>query len=153
MPEMDGLDLVHAVVDEDLSTRVVLLSAVGDSAVVFRALEEGAAGYLSKDARRKEIVDAVLRAAEGQTVLPPELAGGLAGEIRHRAQGQPAAPTDEELELLRAFARGRSIPQVAVDMQVGVGTVRNHAQHLYEKLGVSDRTAAVVEAMRRGFLQ
>jgi len=153
MPEMDGLDLVHAVVDEDLPTRVLLLSAVGDSAVVFRALEEGAAGYLSKDSRRKEIVDAVLRAADGQTVLPPELAGGLAGEIRHRAQGQPSAPTDEELEVLRAFARGRSVPQVAAELGLAVSLVRNHAQRLYDKLGVSDRTAAVVEAMRRGYLQ
>src|SRR5437016_13573863 len=107
MPEMDGVAVVHAVVRDHLPTRVLLLSAVTDSAVVFRALEEGAAGYLSKDARRGEIVDAVLRAADGQTVLPPELAGGLAGEIRHRAQGQPSAPTDEELEVLRAFARGR----------------------------------------------
>jgi two-component system nitrate/nitrite response regulator NarL len=154
MPEMDGLDLVHAVVDEDLPTRVVLLSALADSAVVFRALEEGAAGYLSKDSRRKEIVDAVLRASEGQTVLPPELAGALAGEIRHRAKGQTsAAPTDQELEVLQAFARGRSIPQAAAELNLGVSTVRNHAQHLYEKLGVSDRTAAVVEAMRRGYLQ
>ena len=153
MPEMDGLDLVHAVVDEDLSTRVLLLSAVADSSVVFRALEEGAAGYLSKDSRRKEIVDAVLRAAEGQTVLPPGLAGGLAGEIRNRSQSQAAAPTDEELEVLRAFARGLSIPQAAADLDLGVSTVRSRAQRLYEKLGVSDRTAAVVEGMRRGFLQ
>jgi two-component system nitrate/nitrite response regulator NarL len=153
MPEMDGLDLVHAVVDEDLPTRVLLLSAVADSAVVFRALEEGAAGYLSKDARRKEIVDAVLRAAEGQTVLPPELAGELAGEIRHRAQGQTAAPSDQELEVLQAFARGRSIPQVAAELNLGVSAVRTQSQRLFEKLGVSDRTAAVAEAMRRGFLK
>ncbi|HWC36904.1 MAG TPA: protein kinase [Acidimicrobiales bacterium] len=156
MPEMDGLDLVHAVVDEHIPTRVVLLSAVADSAVVFRAIEEGAAGYLSKDSRRREIVDAVIRATEGQTVLPPELAAGLAGEIRNRAKGQTdqaSAPTDAELEVLRGFAQGRSIPQVAAQLNLGVSTVRNHAQHLYEKLGVSDRTAAVVEAMRRGYLQ
>lgn len=153
MPEMDGLDLVHAVVDEDLPTRVLLLSAVADSAVVFRALEEGAAGYLSKDARRKEIVDAVLRAAEGQTVLPPELAGEVAGEIRHRARSQTSAPTDQEIEVLEAFARGRSIPQVAAELDLGVSAVRTQAQRLYEKLGVSDRTAAVAEAMRRGLLK
>ncbi|HEY1634168.1 MAG TPA: response regulator, partial [Acidimicrobiales bacterium] len=153
MPEMDGLDLVHAVVDEDLPTRVVLLSAVADSAVVFRALEEGAAGYLSKDARRKEIVDAVLRAADGQTVLPPELAAELASEIRHRARNETSAPSDQELEVLQGFARGRSIPQVAAELNLGVSTIRTHAQHLYEKLGVSDRTAAVAEAMRRGFLK
>jgi two-component system nitrate/nitrite response regulator NarL len=152
MPVMDGLDLVHAVVDEDLPTRVLLLSAVSDSAVVFRALEEGAGGYLSKDARRKEIVDAVLRAAEGQTVLPAELAGALAGEIRHRAHDQARALSDTELEILRAFSRGRSVPQAAAELDLGVSTVRTHAQHLYEKLGVSDRTAAVAEAMRRGLL-
>ncbi len=153
MPEMDGLDLVHAVVDEDLPTRVVLLSAVADSAVVFRALEEGAAGYLSKDARRKEIVDAVLRAAEGQTVIPPELAGEVAGEIRQRARSQTSAPSDQELDVLQAFAKGRSIPQVAAELDLPVSTVRTHTQRLYEKLGVSDRTAAVAEAMRRGYLK
>jgi two-component system nitrate/nitrite response regulator NarL len=152
MPVMDGLDLVHAVVDEDLPTRVVLLSAVAESAVVFRALEEGAAGYLSKDARRKEIVDAVLRAAEGQTVLPSELAGALAGEIRHRAHDQARAVSDTELEILRAFSKGLSVPQVAAELNLGVSTVRTNAQHLFEKLGVSDRAAAVAEAMRRGLL-
>jgi len=85
MPEMDGVAVVHAVVRDHLPTRVLLLSAVTDSAVVFRALEEGAAGYLSKDARRGEIVDAVMRVAAGHTVVPAELAGALASQIRMRA--------------------------------------------------------------------
>ena len=111
MPVMDGLDVVHAVVDEGLPTRVLLLSAVSDSAVVFRALEEGAGGYLSKDARRKEIVDAVLRAAEGQTVLPPELAGSLAGEIRHRAHDQARALSDTFAGIRPADAPGFILAQ------------------------------------------
>src|SRR6478736_624408 len=90
MPVLDGLAVVHAVMRENLRTRVLLLSAATDSAVVFRALEEGAAGYLGKDARRSEIVDAVLSVAAGKTVVPPELAGAVAGEIRLRAT--PSGP-------------------------------------------------------------
>src|SRR5689334_9371225 len=65
MPDLDGIEVVHAVVRDSLPTSVLLLSAVTDSAVVFRALQEGASGYLSKDASRSEIVDAVLRVAAG----------------------------------------------------------------------------------------
>jgi len=93
MPEMDGISLLRAVVRDQLTTRVLLLSAVVDSGAVFRAVEEGAAGYLSKDARRQDIVDGVLSAARGNTVLPAELAAGLAAEIRLRAQSQ-ASPGD-----------------------------------------------------------
>ena len=79
MPDMDGLAVVHAVVRDGLPTRVLLLSAITDSAVVYKAIQEGAAGYLSKDASRAEIVDAVLRVAKGHTVVPPALADGLVG--------------------------------------------------------------------------
>ena len=86
MPEMDGIALLREVVRDRLATRVLLLSAVVDSATVFRAVEEGAAGYLAKDAHREEIVNGVLSVATGNTVVPPQLAAGLAAEIRLRAQ-------------------------------------------------------------------
>ena len=91
MPEMDGIALLREIVRDGLATRVLLLSAVIDSATVFRAVEEGAAGYLSKDARREEIVNGVLSVAGGSTVVPPELAAGLAAEIRLRARAQGEA--------------------------------------------------------------
>jgi two-component system nitrate/nitrite response regulator NarL len=153
MPELDGLDVVHAVLRDALPTRVLLLSAITDSSIVFRAIEEGAAGYLSKDSRRSQIVDAVLAVAAGRTVLPPELAGGLASEIRLRSQ--PSAPvlSEREGQVLQAFARGLSIPQTAAELFIGASTVKTHTQRLYEKLGVSDRAAAVAEAMRRGLIE
>jgi two-component system nitrate/nitrite response regulator NarL len=153
MPDLDGLAVVHAVVRDQLPTKVLLLSAVTDSAVVFRALEEGAKGYLSKDARRAEIVDAVLRVAKGQTVVPPELAAGLADQIRLRSQ--PAGPvlSERESQVLRGFAEGLSIPQLATQLFIGASTVKTHTQRLYEKLGVSDRAAAVAEGMRRGLVE
>jgi two-component system nitrate/nitrite response regulator NarL len=153
MPELDGLGIVRAVVRDQLPTRVLLLSAHTDSGRVFEALEAGAAGYLPKDARRSEIIDAVLKAARGETVVPGAIASGLVGEIRLRAQ--PSGPTlsERERQVLQAFARGRSIPQVAAELMIGVSTVKTHTQRLYEKLGVSDRAAAVAEAMRRDLLE
>ncbi len=153
MPDLDGIDVVHAVKRDGLATRILLLSAVTDGAVVFRALEEGASGYLSKDAKRAEIVEAVIRVAKGGTVVPPELAAGIAGEIRLRAQ--PGAPvlSERERQVLEGFARGLSIPQLATELFIGASTVKTHTQRLYEKLGVSDRASAVAEAMRRGLLE
>lgn len=153
MPELDGLALVHALVRDRLPTRVLLLSAFTDSAVVFKALQEGAAGYLQKEAGREQIVDAVLSVARGNTVVPPELTGGLADEIRLRAQPQAPVLSERERQVLQAFARGLSIPQVASELYISASTVKTHTQRLYEKLGVSDRAAAVAEAMRRGLLE
>jgi two-component system, NarL family, nitrate/nitrite response regulator NarL len=153
MPDLDGLAVVGAVIRDGLPTRVLLLSAHTDSAIVYQALAEGAAGYLAKDARRGEIIDAVLAAARGQSVVPAELAAGLASQIRLRAQ--PAGPvlSQRERQVLHAFARGRSIPQIAAELFLGVSTIKTHTQHLYDKLGVNDRAAAVAEAMRQGLLE
>ncbi len=153
MPGLDGIEVVRAVVRGELPTRVLMLSAVTDSAVVYRALEQGATGYLSKDSRRGEIVDAVLRVAGGRTVVPAELAAGLAGQIRLRAASAAPVLSAREREVLRGFAAGRSIPQLAAELFLAPSTVKTHTQRLYEKLGVSDRAAAVAEAMRRGLLE
>jgi two-component system nitrate/nitrite response regulator NarL len=153
MPDLDGLDVTRAVVRDGLPTRVLLLSAFTDSAVVYQALECGAAGYLSKAARRAEIVDAVLRVARGRTVVPPDLAAGLAEQIRLRADTAGPPLSERERQVLQGFARGRSVPQLAAELYLGVSTVKTHTQRLYEKLGVNDRAAAVAEAMRRGLLE
>ena len=153
MPDIDGLGIVRAAVRDGLPTRVLILSAHTESAVVFQALQEGAAGYLAKDSKRAEIVEAVLDVAKGKTVVPPELAAGLAGEIRMRAQSTGPALSEREREVLQAFARGLSVQQVAGELFIGVSTVKTHVQRLYEKLGVSDRAAAVAEGMRRGLVE
>ncbi len=153
MPGIDGLGVVRATVRDRSPTRVLLLSAHTDSPVVFQALQEGAAGYLSKDAQRSEIVEAVLDVARGRTVVPAALAAGLAGEIRIRARSQGPVLSERERQVLQAYARGLSMPQVAAELFIGVSTVKTHTQRLYEKLGVSERAAAVAEAMRRGLLE
>jgi two-component system nitrate/nitrite response regulator NarL len=153
MPDLDGIEVVHAIVRDGLTTKVLLLSALTDSSVVFRALEEGAKGYLSKDANRSDIVAAVVKVAKGETVVPPELTAGLVDQIRLRSQPDAPVLSEREMQVLKGFARGLSIPQVAAELYIGASTVKTHTQRLYEKLGVSDRAAAVAEAMRRGLLE
>lgn len=153
MADLDGIEVVHAIVRDRLTTKVLLLSALTDSSIVFRALEEGAKGYLSKDANRSDIVAAVIKVAKGETVVPPELTAGLVDQIRLRSQPDAPVLSEREMQVLKGFARGLSIPQVAAELYIGASTVKTHTQRLYEKLGVSDRAAAVAEAMRRGLLE
>lgn len=153
MPDLDGIAVVRAVVRDRLPTRVLLLTAFDDSSLVFQAIQEGAAGYILKDASRAQLVEAVAQAASGGTVIPPELAGGLAGEIRGRLKDDGPLLTERERQVLKLFAEGMSIPSVASKLFLAPSTVKSHAQRLYTKLGVSDRAAAVAEAMRRGLLE
>jgi two-component system, NarL family, nitrate/nitrite response regulator NarL len=153
LPGLDGLAVTHAVVRDGLTTRVLLLSALTDGGIVYKALETGAAGYLAKEARREEIVDAVLACARGDNILSAELASGLVSEIRLRSRDDAPILTDREHEILRLIASGRSLPEIAKELYLGVTTVKTHVQHLYAKLGVSDRAAAVAEAMRHGLIE
>ncbi len=153
MPELDGVEVVHALRRDGVPTRVLLVSAVTDGAIVFQAIEQGAAGYMSKEASRSEIIDGVVKAARGETVIPPELATGVAEQIRLRSQSAAPVLTPRELEVLRGFAQGLSIPELAGQLYLAPSTVKTHTQRLYEKLEVSDRAAAVATAMRLGLLE
>jgi two-component system nitrate/nitrite response regulator NarL len=152
MPGMDGAQVAAVVLRDELPTRVLLVSANVDAAIVYHALQQGAAGYLPKESSRAEIVQAVIDCAEGRDVVAPQLAAGLAGEIRRRAE--PSGPTlsAREREVLAMIAEGGSIPMIAKRLFLAPSTVKTHVQRLYEKLGVGDRAAAVAEAMRRGLL-
>jgi two-component system nitrate/nitrite response regulator NarL len=153
MPGMNGAEVAAAVQRDELPTRVLLVSAHNEAAIVYQALQQGAAGFLPKESTRTEIVNAVLDCAKGRDVVSPALVGGLAGEIRRRAE--PTAPvlSAREREVLNRIARGQSIPTIAAELYVASSTVKTHVQRLYEKLGVTDRAAAVAEAMRRRLLE
>jgi two-component system nitrate/nitrite response regulator NarL len=153
LPALDGVAVTHAIVREQLPTRALLVSAFTDSGIVYKALETGASGFLSKEARREQIADAVLACARGENVVPPDVAGGLVSEIRLRKQHDAPALTPREQEILHLIAAGKSLPQIAGELFLGLTTVKTHVQHLYEKLGVSDRAAAVASAMRRGLIE
>jgi two-component system nitrate/nitrite response regulator NarL len=153
MPELDGLKVLNAVRRDDLATRVILLSAFLDGATAFEAVAGGAAAFLSKDADRRRITDTIAAVSRGETVLGPEIQAGLAEEIRVRGAKDRPGLSAREREILGHIAEGRSAPEIAKLLFLSPATVKSHLGALYEKLGVSDRAAAVAEAMRRGLLE
>jgi len=153
MPELDGSDVLLALREEGLRTNVVFLSAFLDAKTVYDAVAAGAHAYLSKEAETHEIVTAILAAARGETILGPEVQTGLAEQIRLREENdlRPRL-SDREHEVLKLIAQGMSAPEIAERIHLSTATVKTHLQHLYEKLGVSERAAAVAEGMRRGLV-
>jgi two-component system nitrate/nitrite response regulator NarL len=153
MPQLDGSDVLLALREEGLHTNVVFLSAFLDSKTVYDAVAAGANAYLSKEAETGEIVTAILAAARGETILGPEVQTGLAEQIRFREENESRPRLSErEHEVLKLIADGLSAPEIGERIHLSTASVKTHLQHLYEKLGVSERAAAVAEGMRRGLV-
>src|SRR4051812_48134203 len=154
IPGLRALDIVEALTRDGSPTRVLMLSAATESSLVYAAVAAGAAGYWSKDAERDTICDAIAAVARGERVLDPGLQSGLFGEIHAReVDSERPVLTDREHEILLLIADGKSAPAIGDQLYLSTATVKTHLGHLYEKLGVSDRAAAVAEAMRRGLLE
>jgi two-component system nitrate/nitrite response regulator NarL len=117
MPHLDGAQVAAAVRRDSIPTRVLLLSAHDDAAIVYQALQGGAAGFMPKESTRSEIVNAVLDCAKGLDVLSAGIAGGLAQEIRRRAEPPPTVLSRRERAVLDLIASGRNIPAVAEAMR------------------------------------
>jgi two-component system nitrate/nitrite response regulator NarL len=152
MPSLNGSELLLAAKRDGIETRIVMLSAYGEADLVYTAIADGAAGYLSKEADRRTIFDAVAAAARGEVVLSPEFQVGLVAEIQRRESAERPLLSAREQEVLRLTADGLSGPDIARQLHLSPTTVKSYLQNVYEKLGVSDRAAAVAAAMRRGLL-
>ena len=154
LPELDGFQVLNALTRDKLDTRVLMLSASGEPEVVYRAVQAGAAGYFRKEADRDAILDAIAAVGAGRTAVDPELQAGVFDQIRLRGTGEERPIlTAREREVLTLLAEGLSGPQIAERLIVALPTVKTHQARLYDKLGVSERAAAVAEAMRRGLLE
>jgi two-component system nitrate/nitrite response regulator NarL len=132
---------------------VVIIAADPEPELVYSAIANGAAGYLTKDADASELCEAIGAVARGRTVLAPQLQAGIAGEIRLRAVHERPFLSERESEILKLIAEGLSAPQIGRTIHLSTATVKTHLQHLYDKLGVSERAAAVAVAMRRGLVE
>ena len=154
LPGLGGIEILNAVRREGLLTRVLVLSASTEGALVHEAMSAGAAGYLAKTADRAEVCNAVAAVARGQAVLDHELQAGLLEEVRTRgtATERPSL-TRREAQVLRLIADGLSAPAIGRELYLAPATVKTHMSHLYEKLGVGDRAACVAQAMRVGLLE
>ena len=149
MPEVDGVTAITRLARSGSPARVLVLTTYDTDSDVLPAVEAGATGYLLKDARPEELFRAVRAAARGEAVLSPSVATRLLGSVRRPAREPLSAREQEVLELI---ARGATNREAARQLFVSEATVKTHLLHVYAKLGVNDRAAAVAEAFDRGLL-
>lgn len=144
MPGADGIAVTHRLVAEG-GPPVLILTTYDTQADVVAAVEAGAMGYLLKDAPESELHDAVVSASRRERVLSPQVAGVLADRVMHPDE----ALSTREIEILKAVQTGASNRQIAAKLFISEATVKTHLIHIYSKLGVDNRTAAVDKARER----
>ncbi|MBF8185029.1 response regulator transcription factor [Nonomuraea sp. K274] len=150
MPVLDGVGTIERLAADHPEIRVIILTTYDDDADVSRALAAGVSGYLLKDAPREELHAAVRTAAAGGRVLAPKITTRLAARLMPAPGGPPAAaPSPRELEVLRLLACGAANKEVARALLISETTVKTHLKHIFAKLGVDSRTAAVAVALER----
>lgn len=150
MPEVDGVTAIKEINKQPNPPHILVLTTYDSDADIVRAIEAGATGYLLKDTPRQELFRAIRAVSQGESMLAPAVASRLMGRMR--------APTKEslsgrEIEVLELVSKGNSNKAVAKKLHISTATVKTHLIHIYEKLGVSDRTAAVTVALERGILR
>lgn len=150
MPGLDGVGAIEAIRRRGLQARVLVLTTFDSDTDIVRAIQAGATGYLLKDTPRDELFRAIRATAQGQSVLTPAVATRLMDFVRLPAEEQLSA---REIEVLQLVATGHSNKQIGQLLHISEATVKTHLIHIYGKLGVNDRTAAVTVALDRRILR
>lgn len=147
MPELGGVEATRRIVAADGEVRVVVLTAFSDRARVLEALDAGAAGYLLKDAEPSEIFEGIRAVARGESPLAPKAATAV---LADRAEQRSADLSDRETEVLGLVAEGLPNKLIARRLEISEKTVKAHLTHVFERIGVSDRTQAALWAREHG---
>ena len=147
MPDLSGIDALIAIRNEFPEARVVMLTTFEGDVEIQRSLAAGARGYVLKNLPPKELVDVVRQVHAGRKRIPQEIAAQLADHIADELL------TQRELDVLHHVAGGNRNREIAERLSISEETVKVHVKHIMEKLGASDRTAAVTIAVRRGIIQ
>ncbi len=157
MPEMDGLAATRELSARFPEVGVIILTTFEDDETVFEGLRAGARGYLLKDVSSEEMAAAVRKVAAGEALIQSRLTRKVLAEFS-RLAGSPSKPametplTERELEVLQALAHGLSNREIAAQLIITEGTVKNHVSNLIDKLGVRDRTQAVLKGQELGLI-
>ena len=150
MPEMDGVTAIQHIKSNYPDVHILVLTTYESDADILRAIETGATGYLLKDTPREELFGAIRMVAQGQSPLAPGVAARLMQRIR---DPEEEGLSTREIEVLELVARGTSNKEIAKQLWVSETTVKSHMLHIFDKLSVTDRTAAVTEALKRGIIR
>lgn len=149
MPGLDGVGAIKAILAQQPSSRIIVLTTYDSDADILRAIEAGATGYLLKDTPREELFRAIRAAARGDSVLAPAVAARLMTRMRAPAEESLSA---REIEVLQLVAQGASNREIGKSLHISTATVKTHLIHIYGKLGVDDRLAAVTTALEKGII-
>lgn len=157
MPKVSGIDGVKALQQEGISVPVIMLTTFDDHQLVMQAIQSGAKGYLLKDVSLETLVEAIQTVHAGKTLIQPAITEkvlqGLQGlESDFESYQQPEDLSDKEKEILRLMASGCSNREIAQAMFKSEGTVKNQVSNVLSKLGVRDRTRAVLKAIENGLI-
>lgn len=158
MPVMDGVAATRAILEEHPEVRVLTLTTFDDDERIFEALKAGASGYLLKDTPSGRLVEAIQTVHAGNSFLQPSIASKVLAEFNRRSVPcvRPAAPrlleplSSREEEVLRSLSRGRSNKEIAAELALAEGTVKNYVSNILGKLGVLDRTQAALMGRELG---
>jgi two-component system nitrate/nitrite response regulator NarL len=153
MPRLTAQEILEELAATDATCAVLILSAHTGGDEVHECLSLGAAGYIAKDSDRGDVCDAIRRVADGRTILSSEVQASVSAELRKRRDRGHALLSPRETEVLGMLAQGTTANEIARTLHLTTATVKTHLHRLYEKLGVSDRGAAVAEGMRRGLIR
>jgi DNA-binding NarL/FixJ family response regulator len=146
MPGLDGVGAIEAIKANNSSAHILVLTTYDADADILRAIEAGATGYLLKDTPREELFRAIRATAAGESVLAPNVTARLMTRMRAPAEENLSA---REIEVLGLVAKGKSNKEVGKALHISTATVKTHLIHIYNKLGVDDRTAAVTTAIEK----
>jgi DNA-binding NarL/FixJ family response regulator len=146
MPDMSGIEAIAAIRAEFPSARIIVLTTYAGDAQAAAALKAGAVGYLLKNLVRKELIETIRIVHAGKRRVPPEIATGIAEHVADDAL------TEREIQILRRVAAGKSNKLIAAELAISEGTVKTHMKSILPKLDASDRTHAVMIALKRGIL-
>jgi len=153
MAGMDGIETTRRLVRLLPDCKVIVLTSYVDDEKVYPAMEAGAFGYLLKTSRAADITRAIRNAAEGRPTLEPQVATKMISRFRRFGETPPHEElTEREREVLRLVAKGKSNRDIAEELGIGIKTVKFHLSNIFAKLGVEDRTQAVVYAFRHGLV-
>jgi DNA-binding NarL/FixJ family response regulator len=150
MPEMDGVTAIQHIKANYPDVHILVLTTYESDADILRAIEMGATGYLLKDTPREELFGAIRMVAQGQSPLAPGVAARLMQRVRNPEE---EGLSTREIEVLELVAHGTSNKEIAKQLWVSETTVKSHMLHIFDKLSVTDRTAAVTEALKRGIIR
>lgn len=146
MPQMGGVEAITAICAEFKSARIIVLTTYDGDEDIYSGLHAGAQGYLLKDAKPNELLNAIRSVHRGQQYIPPEVGAKLVQRMSNPEL------SDRELEVLHSMAQGMSNQDIGAALSIGESTVKSHVNRILSKLGVSDRTQAVIVAIKRGIV-